>query len=150
MIQIWYHLSMRLITRNTDYAVRAVSYMAGQKDRVVSVPELVRELKVPRPFLRKILQALNKEGLLKSYKGSGGGFSLGRPGDKIFLFDLVQTLQGPVKFNECIFKKAFCPDVKSCALKKRIEAIEKYVVSQLRSITIASLCKNGCKERGIC
>ena len=44
---------MRLITRNTDYAVRAISYMAGQKDRVVSVPELVRELKVPPAVLKE-------------------------------------------------------------------------------------------------
>lgn len=139
---------MRLITRNTDYAVRALSYMARQREQVVSVSELVEELRIPRPFLRKILQALNKEGLLKSYKGSGGGFSLARPGDKIFLFDLIRTLQGPVRFNECIFKKAFCPDVKNCALKKKIETIERYVVSQLKSITIASLCGNGCKKGG--
>ena len=141
---------MRLITRNTDYAVRALSYMAGRKEKVVSVSELVRDLGVPRPFLRKILQALNKEGLLKSYKGNGGGFSLARPGDKIFLFDLIKGLQGPVRFNECIFKKSFCPDVKSCSLKKKIDAIERYVVSQLKSITIASLCGNGCKEGTVC
>ena len=141
---------MRLITRNTDYAVRAISYMSRQEERVVPVSELVKELKIPRPFLRKILQALNKQGLLKSYKGSGGGFSLDRPGNKIFLFDLINVLQGPVKFNECIFKKTFCPDVKSCALKKKIEAIEKYVVSQLQSITIASLCAKGCEQGKTC
>ena len=141
---------MRLINRNTDYAVRPLSYIARQKEKVVSVSELVSELKMPRPFLRKILQVLNKEGLLKSYKGSGGGFSLAKARDKIFLFDLIKTLQGPVKFNECIFRKSFCPDVKNCALKKKIEEIEKYVVSQLQSITIASLCDNGCKEGAAC
>ena len=150
MIQIWYHLDMRLITRNTDYAVRALSYISRQKGKVVSVSGLVKELKMPRPFLRKILQALNKEGLLKSYKGSGGGFSLDRPGNKIFLFDLIKALQGPIKFNECIFKKGFCPDIKSCALKKKIEAIERYVVRQLQSITIASLCAKGCAEGKTC
>ena len=117
--------------------------MAKQKEKVVSVSHLAKELKIPRPFLRKILQALNKEGMLQSYKGSGGGFSLDRPGNKIFLFDLIRALQGPVKFNECIFKKAFCPDLKSCALKKKIEAIERYVILQLQSITIASLCAKG-------
>ncbi len=141
---------MRLITRNTDYAVRALFYINGQKGKVVSVSELAKELKIPRPFLRKILQALNKEGMLKSYKGSGGGFNLGRPGNKIFLFDLIKALQGPVKFNECIFKNGFCPDIKSCALKKRIGAIEKYVVRQLQSITIASLCAKGCAQGKTC
>src|SRR3989338_289414 len=147
MIQIWYHSPMRLITRNTDYAVRALSYIARQDEKVISVSHLVTKLKAPRPFLRKILQILNKRGILVSYKGQGGGFALARKPDEIFLTDLIETLQGEIKFNECLFKKMFCPDIKNCVLKKKIDDIEKYVVSQLKSITIASLSNNGCKNR---
>ena len=75
MIQVWYHLCMRLITRNTDYAVRALSYISRQEEKVISVSELVKKIKVPRPFLRKILQTLNKKGILISYKGQGGDSS---------------------------------------------------------------------------
>ena len=55
---------MRLINRNTDYAVRAISYISRQEEKVISVSELVEKIKVPRPFLRKILQILNKKGIL--------------------------------------------------------------------------------------
>ena len=66
--------------------------------------------------------------------------------EEIFLTDLIETLQGgPIKLNECLFKKMFCPDIKNCGLKKKIDAMERYVVSQLKSITIASLSNNGCK-----
>ncbi|MBU2258562.1 MAG: Rrf2 family transcriptional regulator, partial [Candidatus Omnitrophica bacterium] len=65
---------MKLITRDTDYALRALCFIAKNKDKVTPAPELVAKLKIPRPFLRKILQSLDKNGLLKSYKGKGGGF----------------------------------------------------------------------------
>ena len=139
---------MRLMTRNTDYAVRALSYIARQKEKVVPVSQLAEKLKAPRPFLRKILQILNKKGVLISYRGQGGGFALAKKPREIFLTDLIEILQGgPIKLNECLFKKMFCPDIKNCGLKKKIDVIERYVVARLKSITIASLSNNGRKAR---
>ena len=56
---------MKLITRDTDYAIRALCFIARFKKKIVSVSELVKVLKIPRPFLRKILQTLNKKRILK-------------------------------------------------------------------------------------
>ncbi|MEK6867744.1 MAG: Rrf2 family transcriptional regulator, partial [Nanoarchaeota archaeon] len=60
---------MRLITRNTDYAMKALCFIAqnNKKKETIPVHELARNLNIPKPFLRKILQVLNKKGLLKSY-----------------------------------------------------------------------------------
>lgn len=130
---------MKLITRDTDYALRALCFIASDKERIISVAELVRELKIPRPFLRKVLQALNRKKILKSHKGKGGGFLLAAPAPKIFLADLMEIFQGPLRLNECFFKKMACPDRKTCALKKKIDRIEKYVIKELNSINLASL-----------
>jgi len=132
---------MKLITRDTDYAVRAVCFIAKCKKKIISVSELVKELKIPRPFLRKILQVLNKKGILKSHKGQGGGFQLNVAANKIFLVDLIVIFQGPLKLNECFFKKLRCPNINSCSLRKKIEGIENYVVRELKTITINSLLK---------
>jgi len=132
---------MKLLSRNTDYAVRAVCYMAKKKPGVVSVTELVEKLKIPRPFLRKILQALNNEGMLRSSKGMGGGFRLARKPEGIYLTDIMETFQGPFKLNECFFRKEICPNRRSCFLKKKIDRIERYVLSELKAITIGSIIK---------
>lgn len=134
---------MKLITRDTDYALRAVCFMARNKDKIVSVAQLVKTIKIPRPFLRKVLQILNKKIILKSYRGVGGGFSLARPAEKILLTDLMQVFQGPFQLNECLFKNKTCPNIKKCILRKKINKIENYVISQLESISIASLIKKG-------
>jgi len=130
---------MKLITRDTDYAVRALCFIAKRKKKTASVPELVAALKIPRAFLRKILQILNKKRLLNSYKGRGGGFILALPPAKIFLLDLIKIFQGPLKINECLFKKAPCPGIKTCKLRKRIDNIQKFAISELKDITLASL-----------
>lgn len=132
---------MKLLTRDTDYAVRALSELVKNKDRVVSVSELVKELNAPRPFLRKILQLLNKKGMLKSFKGRGGGFILAVPSQEIYLADLIKIFQGPIKLNGCLFKKRICPDITSCMLKRRIDKIQQQVISELKSITIESLIR---------
>lgn len=129
----------KLITRDTDYAVRALLFLAQRKKEIVSVSQLAKSVKAPQPFLRKILRNLNKKGLLKSYKGKSGGFALVLPPKEILLVDLIKIFQGPVKLNECILKKVVCPSKKTCKLKKKINAIEKYVIAELKAISIASL-----------
>ena len=132
---------MKLLTRNTDYGIRALCFIAKANDRVVAVPELVKALKMPRPFLRKILQILTKNGFVRSYKGIGGGFRLaGRP-DKLYIVEVAETFQGPMNLNECFFKKIACPGRKTCPLKRKIDKIERYVLTELRSITIGELIK---------
>jgi Rrf2 family protein len=107
----------------------------------MSVSELVNALDIPRPFLRKILQILNREGVLNSFKGKGGGFVLAVPPEKILLTRLIDIFQKPVKLTECIFKEKICSDVGSCPLKKRIDAIEQHVILELGAITIESLLR---------
>jgi Rrf2 family protein len=130
---------MKLITRDTSYALHALCYLFKESGRLVSVDELVRELKVPRAFARKILQKLNKKGILKSYKGSGGGFSLNKKPENIYLLDIMKVFQGPFKLNECVFKKKPCPEIKKCRLKEKLDNIEDYIIDELQSINLTRM-----------
>ncbi len=132
---------MKLITRDTDYAIRSLCFIAKSKKDIVCVSSLVEALKIPRPFLRKILQLLDRKGILESHRGLGGGFSLRKSADSIFLFGLIKIFQGAFSLNECFLKKLPCPNKSNCILRKKINGIERYVISQLRPITIASLLR---------
>ncbi len=132
---------MKLITRDTDYALRAVCYIAKSKDKVVTASELVAKLEIPRPFLRKILQVLGKAGILRSSKGKNGGFVLIVVPKKIMLMDLINIFQGVLKLNECFFKKELCPEKDKCSLRKIINGIEKDMFNKLKKINMAMLIK---------
>jgi Rrf2 family protein len=133
---------VKLITRDTDYAVRALCGIVEQKQELISADQLVKSLEMPRPFLRKILQTLNKEGLLNSSKGKDGGFALAVSPGEITLTDVMKIFQGSIRLNECKFKKSDCPHINDCLLKKKIDEIEKEVIAKLKAITISSILKN--------
>jgi Rrf2 family protein len=113
--------------------------MAKEIKNPVSAAELSRKLKIPYPFLRTILQTLNSRGILTSFKGKGGGFVLARPPEKIYLTNLIKILQGPVDLAECVFRSTVCPGIRTCRLRKIILRLQKTVVSELKSITLASM-----------
>lgn len=133
---------MKLITREIDYAVRALIYLADNKNEgIVSVQELVDELGITRPFLRKIMQLLAKAGVIKSYKGNKGGFRLIKKPDDVYLIDLVEIFQGDFSLNECLLNKDICPNKGNCILKDRVDDIEEKVRLELESIDLSSLIK---------
>ena len=133
---------MKLITRNTDYAVRSLCYIAKQKQEVIPGDRFIKSLEMPRPFLRKILQTLTKARLLNSSKGKDGGFSLAVDPEKITLFEVMKIFQGSVRLTEHQFKKSDCPHINDCLLKKKLDEIEKEVIVKLKAITISSILKN--------
>jgi Rrf2 family protein len=57
------------------------------------VAALSRAAHVPAPFLSKVLRRLVDRGLLRSRRGRGGGFVLGRPAVEITLADVALALQ---------------------------------------------------------
>lgn len=132
---------MKLITRDTDYAIRALSCIAGEKKSMITVTTLAEKLDMPRPYLRKILQSLSKNNILNSSKGKGGGFFLKQDPKKISVLSLMEIFQGPFQLSEHLFKGKVCPRIKTCYLKKQLERIEKSVVQKLKTISIASIMK---------
>jgi len=129
---------MKLITRNTDYALRALCYISKNKN-VVAVEELVKKLDVPRSFIRKILQQLNKKDILDSFKGQGGGFKLKADPGEVSIIEIMRIFQGPVELNSCFLKKNICPNKGKCLLRKKLRLIEENMLKQLKEITVASL-----------
>lgn len=133
---------MNLITRDTDYAIRALQCIVANKKKIVTVSELFEKLDMPRVFLRKILQILNKKGILKSCKGKGGGFLLNVPPKRISVLALMKIFQGRFYICKHLFKGRNCPEVKRCYLKIRLDILEKKIAKELSSITIAKMIRN--------
>jgi len=132
---------MAIINRNTDYAIRAISYIAKvQKDSgTVSTKEVYKNTKISRPFLRKILQILAKNKIVESIKGKGGGFRLKHSPKDIYIIDLIKIFQGKIELSRCLLGRKICPHIKRCKLRKKIDKIEQYVLEELSSITIKDL-----------
>jgi Rrf2 family protein len=105
----------------------------------VSSEELSRKLRLPYPYLRGILQKLNAKGILRSFKGKGGGFALARPPEKIHLTELIKILQGPITLADCIFRSKVCPGIRTCRLRKVTLKLQETLLEELKPVTLASM-----------
>jgi Rrf2 family iron-sulfur cluster assembly transcriptional regulator len=128
------------LSRKGDYAIRGMLYLARQKDGTISlIKDIASAVKVPQSFLAKIFQDFNKIGLVKSTRGAGGGFSLGKPAEEISLFDIVTAIEGPIKPNRCIMANNACSFKKTCPVHPVWLTMRDNIEAQLKEVTLKEL-----------
>ncbi|HOC02346.1 MAG TPA: Rrf2 family transcriptional regulator [Candidatus Ratteibacteria bacterium] len=132
---------MRFITKDSDYAVRALVCIAKSRD-FVSAREISAKTKIPLPFLRRILRKLAEENIIESREGVSGGVRLKQNPHLIQLEKIVHIFQGDIKISDCLFRNKACPNRKTCTLRNKLKNIEKEIKKEFKKITIASLINN--------
>jgi Rrf2 family protein len=105
---------MLSITRETDYAIRAVCYLAKGRGRIIMTQEISREMDIPRTFLAKIIRKLVSAGIVQCFVGVKGGCRLMKEPEAISLLELIFAIEGPVPMNSCTMKKGACSLSPSC------------------------------------
>ena len=133
---------MRL-TRQTNYAMRILMYCAANDGRLSRIPEIAAAYTVSELFLFKILQPLVEHGLVETVRGRNGGVRLGRPADKISLFDVVRVTEENFAMAECFENDAAeCPLIDSCALNSALREALNAFFSVLAGYSIADMVKD--------
>lgn len=128
-----------LVTRKTDYAVRCVVYLAGDKDRVSSVSKVSEAMHIPKTFLAKIVQKLARAGLVESLRGTNGGFRLAKRPSDISLLDIMKAIQGPAAINLCAVDSRKCRLSGTCSVHPIWIHLREYVNTMLQEQTIDRL-----------
>jgi len=133
---------MKLLTKDTDYAVRAIVHLARHNDGYIPSREIAAAEGIPLQFLRRILHDLAQAGLVTSREGVAGGVRLhARPRD-IRVSDIIRIFQGDIELADCMFRRRICANRAKCVLRKRIKAIEDVVNREFEKVTIARLLKD--------
>ena len=109
---------MKLLTKNSDYAIRALLVLAEKRDSFLSARDIAREQGIPYQFLRKILQELIKNKLVVSREGGKGGFKISKDPNSINIVDVRRVFQGNIQLAECMFRKQLCSNRETCMLSK--------------------------------
>jgi Rrf2 family protein len=130
---------MGLLNKDTDYAVRALTFIASNDEKLYSVKEISESLNLSYSYLRKLLQILNKHSILKSVKGKGGGFKINKNPYKIYLKDIIKIFQGNIEIKHCFVKSNKCPNAKTCLINSKLTKIDNFVKNELYLINIQSL-----------
>lgn len=107
---------MKVLSKGCVYGLRALLYLVSEKpqEEYVSIREISEELDISFHFLTKTFQVLTQKGILRSYRGPNGGVALARPPGKVFLADIVLTLEGEDFFDKCLLGLAGCGQAAPC------------------------------------
>lgn len=128
------------ITRQADYAVRAVLYLAslGESGRAPT-GQIAREQQVPPSFLAKIVSQLSVAGLLHTSRGARGGVSLARNPHDISLLEVIEVIDGPISLNECVIDPSVCSYRDECPVRRIWCETQEFLVNRLKTTSFGDL-----------
>ncbi len=133
---------MMELTRKGEYAIRGVIFLARQSPGTISlISEIAEATGAPQTFLAKILQNFAKIGIVNSYRGTGGGFTLGRLPSKITLREVVEAVEGPIVPNRCLIGAGSCDRDAECNVHPVWRKVQTQVVAILDSVTLEELAR---------
>lgn len=128
------------ITRQADYAVRAVLYLSrmGNNQRAAT-STVAQEQNIPPSFLAKIISQLSIAGLLHTSRGARGGVTLAREPKEITLLEVIEAIDGPIQLNECVGENATCTFDHDCPLRPVWCEAQEELVSRLKGTNFEQL-----------
>ena len=132
------------ITRQADYALRAVLYLSRlETDQKASTALIAKSQKIPPSFLAKIISQLSIAGIIHTSRGAHGGVSLAHPPAEVSLLEVVEAIDGPVRLNDCTHDTGTCPFGDDCPLQEVWCSTQEQLVEKLRTTNFTQFNHNG-------
>jgi len=133
----------------TEGAIRTALYLALEgTGRKVPGQEICRTQEITPAFLEKVTRPLVRRGVLAAARGVGGGFALARAPEQVTLLEIVEIIQGPLVFNECLLGPGTCPRDLRCPVHPVWRQIRITTENILADWSLADLARVA-RERGV-
>jgi Rrf2 family protein len=130
---------MRISTK-IRYGARAMLELACHYGKgPLELKEIARRETISLKYLEQVIVPLRTAGLVKSVRGSKGGYSLAKHPSEIYLNDLVEILDGPPNLIECLKDPKSCQKVSSCVTRDIWKEVSEAIHSIFHSITLGDM-----------
>lgn len=128
------------LTTFSDYTLRVLMYLASERERLATIPEMAAAYEVSENHLMKVVHQLVRAGLVESVRGKGGGVRLAKAPDEIRLGRVVRTSEGVTPIVECLSPEpSTCKIAPICRLSAILVASFEGFYSKLDEHTLADL-----------
>lgn len=128
------------ITRQADYAVRAILHLAKLKTGERAATSLIaKEQQIPPSFLAKIISQLSIAGLLQTSRGAHGGVTLARDPKDITLLEVVEAIDGPIQLHDCVAQGGVCGFESHCPIRSVWSEAQAELIARLQRTDFAQL-----------
>jgi Rrf2 family protein len=135
---------MLRLSREADYGLIALMYMAARPEgRLAYRREIAAAHGIPTEFLAKVLQKLARGGLIRSYRGTQGGYALARTPAEITLADVVAAVEGPMALVECQCEEYTCSQEPACTVKLALTGVQREILRVLACVSLVDIGRGG-------
>lgn len=132
-----------ILTTKGRYAVMAVIEIANCKtDAPISLLNISKRQEISLSYLEQIFSHLKKHGVVKSIKGPGGGYLLGKKANEISVADIIKAIGEPIKMTRCNnVNKSCVSNSTKCKTHNLWHGLEQNIYHYFNSISLESICK---------
>ncbi|MEO7088092.1 MAG: Rrf2 family transcriptional regulator [Bacteroidia bacterium] len=132
-----------MFSQKCKYAIRTILYLAAKsKDgEKMDIKKLSKALKIPTPFLSKILQELVPKKIISSVKGPNGGFFLTEQNLQLPVIKIIEAIDGLALFEACGLGLKSCCDKHPCPIHNDFKIVRDLLKSTFSNQTIRELAK---------
>ncbi|MDJ0654808.1 MAG: SUF system Fe-S cluster assembly regulator [Xanthomonadales bacterium] len=130
---------MLRLSKLTDYAIVVMTDMADEPETVFSAAELAGRTHLEQPTVAKVLKALTKSGLIRSYRGANGGYRLGPQPRNISVAQIISAMEGPIGMTECSVHEGLCAQEAVCTTRSNWRRISQAVEMALNDVTLQDM-----------
>ncbi len=132
---------MRLTTFS-DYSLRVLMFLALNRDRLATIPEIAAAYGISENHLMKVVHQLARSGVIESLRGKGGGIRLAREPEAIRLGQVVRVSEGSGPIVECLSDDAAaCCIAPACRLTAILVSAFEALYTTLDEYTVADLVR---------
>ena len=115
--------------------------LSTSRGEVLSAHALAERSHLELPTVSKVLKLLVKTGLVDSYRGAAGGYSLVRSATKISVAEIIAAIEGPIAMTECSVEEGLCAQEDICGLRGNWQRISVAVARAMEGVSLAEMAK---------
>ncbi|HZI95040.1 MAG TPA: Rrf2 family transcriptional regulator [Patescibacteria group bacterium] len=128
---------MLRLSREADYGLLAMMYISARPEGMLAYRrDIAAHYNIPADFLAKVLQKLSRHGLIKSFRGTQGGYLLARDAEAISLADLVEAVDGPMSIVDCQREGCACPQEEGCTVQTTLIEVQREIRMVLARVSL--------------
>ena len=141
------------ISAKDEYACSAVLELAlnYEGDAPVRVQDIAERQGIPIKFLFQIMQILKRVDIVRSRRGTDGGYVLARKPGQITVGNVIQAVSGPFVQLSCLDSGNFkdnCDRESTCHFKPIWADVDRAIASILNNVTFEDLVRRARANQG--
>ena len=131
---------MLRIGKLTDYATVILATLAAERTRLLTATALSERTHIASPTVAKLLKQLHHAGLVKSMRGTHGGYQLAREPENISAAAILDALEGPIALTECSAGSGQqCGIEHTCSVGRTWQRLSVAIRRSLSEVSLAQL-----------